>query len=74
MQDIFDLIEYANGEPKTSEWAQKRAANGHPQPFNLKYIGIGNEDLITDVFAERFETLQNQINRHSIRLMMDMII
>ena len=57
LQDIFDLIEYANGDPKTSEWARKRAANGHPKPFNLKYIGIGNEDLITDVFAERFEML-----------------
>jgi alpha-L-arabinofuranosidase len=31
-----------------------RAEAGHPAPFNLKYIGIGNEDLISDVFEERF--------------------
>src|SRR5690606_20694609 len=39
----LDLIEYANGDPATSEWAAKRAANGHPEPFNLKYLAIGNE-------------------------------
>ena len=61
LQDIFDLIEYANGDAKKSEWGRKRAANGHPKPFNLKYVGIGNEDLITDVFAERFEYLYNGV-------------
>jgi len=53
VQDVLDLIEYANGDVKTT-WGKKRAEAGHPQPFNLKYIGIGNEDLITDVFEERF--------------------
>ena len=53
IQDMLDLIEYANG-PVTSEWGKKRAEAGHPKPFNLKYLGIGNEDLITDVFEERF--------------------
>lgn len=54
VQDVLDLIEYANGDPKTSKWAKMRADAGHPKPFNLKYVGIGNEDLITDVFEERF--------------------
>lgn len=54
IQEIFDLIEWANGDPKKNEWAKMRADAGHPQPFNLKYIGIGNEDLISDVFEERF--------------------
>ena len=54
LQDILDLVEWANGDPKTSKWAKMRAEAGHPKPFNLKYIGIGNEDLITDVFEERF--------------------
>ncbi|MDE5712283.1 MAG: alpha-L-arabinofuranosidase, partial [Muribaculaceae bacterium] len=58
VQDVLDLIEYANG-PATSEWGAKRAAAGHPEPFNLKYIGIGNEDMITEVFKERF----NKINK-----------
>ncbi len=53
-QDILDLIEWANGDPKTSKWARMRADAGHPKPFNLKYIGIGNEDLISDTFAVRY--------------------
>ncbi len=61
IQDILDLIEYANGDPKTSKWAKMRAEAGHPKPFNLKYIGIGNEDLITDVFEERFTKIYNVV-------------
>ena len=57
IQDIFDLVEWANGDPKTNEWAKMRADAGHPEPFNLKYIGIGNEDLISDVFEERFKMI-----------------
>ena len=51
--EILSLIEWANGDPKTSEWAKMRAEAGHPEPFNLKYLGIGNEDLISTVFEER---------------------
>jgi alpha-L-arabinofuranosidase len=43
IQDALDAIEYANG-PVTSTWGAKRAANGHPEPFNLKYVEIGNEN------------------------------
>ena len=53
IQDILDLVEYANGDAST-EWGRKRAEAGHPEPFRLKYIGIGNEDQITDAFEERF--------------------
>lgn len=53
VQDVLDLIEWANGSPDTY-WGKKRADAGHPEPFNLKYVGVGNEDLITDVFEERF--------------------
>ncbi|WP_234367781.1 alpha-L-arabinofuranosidase C-terminal domain-containing protein [Parabacteroides pacaensis] len=60
IQDILDLIEYANGDVKTT-WGKKRAEAGHPQPFNLKYIGIGNEDLITDIFEERFTMIFNAL-------------
>ena len=42
IQDALDLIEFANG-PATSLWGAKRAALGHPQPFNLKMLGVGNE-------------------------------
>ena len=43
VQDVLDLIEYANGDAKKTEWGRKRAEAGHPKPFGLKYIGIGNE-------------------------------
>ena len=54
VQDILDLIEWANGDPATSKWAKMRADAGHPESFNLHYIGIGNEDLISTVFEERY--------------------
>lgn len=56
IQDIFDLIEWANG-PATSKWGAKRAAAGHPEPFGLRYLGVGNEDEITPVFRERFKLI-----------------
>jgi alpha-L-arabinofuranosidase len=42
IQDAIDLIEFANG-PATSTWGARRAAMGHPAPFNMKLLGIGNE-------------------------------
>ena len=60
IQDIFDLIEYCNGSVKTT-WGKKRAQDGHPKPFNLKYLGIGNEDLISPVFEERFEMIYKAV-------------
>ncbi len=61
IQDVLDLVEYANG-PETSVWGAKRAAAGHPQPFNLKYLGIGNEDEQTAGFRERFEMILKAVN------------
>ncbi|MEE6274308.1 alpha-L-arabinofuranosidase C-terminal domain-containing protein [Georgenia sp. MJ206] len=43
VQDTLDLIEFANGDVDT-EWGAVRAELGHPEPFDLKYIGLGNED------------------------------
>ena len=42
IQDALDLIEFANGD-SASMWGSVRAEMGHPEPFNPKYIGIGNE-------------------------------
>lgn len=61
IQDVLDLIEYANGDARKTEWGRKRAEAGHPKPFNLKYIGIGNEDLITEVFEERFTMIYKAV-------------
>ncbi|MEK3685042.1 alpha-L-arabinofuranosidase C-terminal domain-containing protein [Paenibacillus sp. FSL R10-2736] len=44
VQDMLDAVEYANG-PVTSKWGAMRAENGHPEPFGLKYIEIGNENF-----------------------------
>jgi len=60
VQDVLDLIEYANG-PVTSTWGAKRAAAGHPKPFGLQYLGVGNEDKITPVFRERFEMIYKAV-------------
>jgi len=60
IQDVLDLIEYANG-PATSTWGAKRAAAGHPAPFGLKYLGVGNEDKQTDGFRERFKMIYDAI-------------
>lgn len=61
IQDVLDLIEYANGDARRTEWGKKRAEAGHPKPFKLKFIGIGNEDMITDVFEERFTMIYNAV-------------
>lgn len=50
VQDTLDLIEFANG-PAGSTWGAKRAAMGHPKPFGLKYIGLGNEEIYPEFFA-----------------------
>ncbi|MDE5941124.1 MAG: alpha-L-arabinofuranosidase, partial [Muribaculaceae bacterium] len=61
VQDVLDLVEYANGDARTTRWGAERARNGHPAPFGLKYLGVGNEDLISDVFEERFEMIYNAL-------------
>jgi len=49
VQDALDAIEYANGSA-TSVWGSIRAKNGHPAPFNLKYLEIGNENYGADYY------------------------
>ncbi len=61
VQDILDLIEYANGDAKKSTWGKERAKAGHPEPFHLKYLGVGNEDLISVAFVERFTMIYNAV-------------
>ncbi len=63
LQELLDLIEWANGDAKTSELAAMRAKAGHPKPFNMKYLGIGNEDLVSDVFTERYLYLLEGIRK-----------
>ena len=52
IQDALDLIEFANG-PKDSPWGARRAALGHPEPFRMKLLGIGNEQWGQD-YIDRY--------------------
>lgn len=60
IQEVLDLIEWANG-PATSTWGAKRAAAGHPEPFGLEYLGVGNEDRITPAFRERYKMIHDVV-------------
>lgn len=53
IQDALDLVEFANGDTST-KWGKLRADMGHPEPFNLKYMGIGNEQWGPE-YPERLE-------------------
>lgn len=53
IDDALDLIEFANGKP-TSGWGKIRAQMGHPEPFNLKYLAIGNEQWGSE-YVERLK-------------------
>jgi len=62
VQNALDLIEYANGDPETSKWAKMRADAGHPESFNMKYIGIGNENY-GEEYITRFEIVKKAIDK-----------
>jgi alpha-L-arabinofuranosidase len=56
IQDALDLIEFANGDVNT-KWGILRSAMGHPAPFNLKYIGVGNEQW-DEQYIERYKMFE----------------
>lgn len=59
IQECLDAIEYANGDAKTTKFGRMRAENGHPEPFNLEYIEIGNENA-----NFHFDTNQDQSHHY----------
>ena len=59
VKDALDLIEFCNG-PVSSTWGKVRAQMGHPAPFNLKYLGIGNENRGKE-FWERFDIIYKAV-------------
>jgi hypothetical protein len=59
-QDIGDFMEYVNG-PVTSEWGLKRVVAGHPEPYGLKYIELGNEERVDDAYFAKFKPLAEEI-------------
>ena len=63
IQDALDAVEFANGGADTV-WGRVRAEMGHPQPFRLEYLGLGNEQWNTEDndFYERFELFEKRIH------------
>ncbi len=61
--EAIDLIEWANGDPATNKWAKMRADAGHPKPFGLKYLGLGNEERISPEFCERFKYIYERVTK-----------
>lgn len=59
-QDIADFIEYVNG-PADSTWGKKRAEDGHPKPFKLKFLEMGNEEAINETYWQKFKPLAEAI-------------
>lgn len=59
-QDVYDAIMYANGTDPTNEWVQKRIAAGHPQPFHLKMVELGNENG-TDRYTASLNYIYNKL-------------
>jgi alpha-N-arabinofuranosidase len=59
VQDALDLIEFANGAV-TTKWGKLRADMGHPNPFNLKFIGVGNEQWGPQ-YIERYKVFAKAI-------------
>lgn len=64
IQDALDLIEFANGD-ETTKWGALRAEMGHPEPFNLTMLGIGNEQWEKDgnMWYERYEAFEKEIHK-----------
>ncbi len=63
VDDALDLIEFANG-PADSEWGAVRAQMGHPEPFNMEYICLGNEEDDIPEFRERFMMITDSIRKY----------
>ncbi|OGU32576.1 MAG: alpha-L-arabinofuranosidase [Ignavibacteria bacterium GWA2_35_9] len=59
VQDALDLIEFANGSV-SSPWGKVRSDMGHPKPFNMKYIGIGNEQW-GQQYIERYKIFEKAL-------------
>lgn len=59
IQDALDLVEFANG-PATTSWGKLRSDMGHPEPFNLKFIGVGNEQWGPQ-YIERYKVFSSAI-------------
>ncbi len=63
IDDAIDLIEFANGDASTT-WGKVRADMGHPEPFNMQYICLGNEEDDIPEFRERYQMFVDSIRKY----------
>lgn len=59
-QDMADFVRYANG-PRDSEWGRRRAADGHPKPYRLKHLQLGNEERVNEDYWQKFRPMAEAI-------------
>ena len=59
-RDMADFIEYVNG-PANSVWGGKRASDGHPEPYALRYLELGNEERVDESYWQKFKPLAEAI-------------
>jgi hypothetical protein len=59
-QDMADFIQYVNG-PTNSVWGAQRLADGHPQPYGLRHLELGNEERVDDGYFRKFQPLAEAI-------------
>ena len=59
-RDMADFLEYTKGNAE-SEWGRKRVADGHPKPYRLRYLELGNEERVDEKYAATFEALAKAI-------------
>jgi hypothetical protein len=59
-QDMTDFIQYVNGSTNTI-WGAQRLADGHPLPYNLKYLELGNEETVNSTYYQKFQALAQAI-------------
>ncbi len=59
-QDMADFVEYVN-VPAESDWGKRRANDGHPQPYGLRYLELGNEERVDEAYFDRFRALAEAI-------------
>ena len=63
IQDAMDLVEFANGDISTT-WGALRAEMGHPEPFHLEYLCLGNEEDDIPEFRERFLMFKDSLRKY----------
>jgi len=63
INDALDLVEFANGDVSTI-WGAKRAEMGHPEPFNMEYVCLGNEEDDIPEFRLRFKMIADSLKKY----------